>query len=250
MCIFSMLTVLPLLGMVLGCAGEKTGAPAFQERNPASQSQLAGTVIETMNAGGYTYVKVDCGDRQVWAAGPKTQLDPGEEVSLEQSMLMANFHSPTLDRTFDEIYFVTRFQAEGKGGAAVVSEAQASHMMAEAHKTQTASPDPSMDFSGLEKPEGAVTVAEIFAAKDELGDKEVLVRGKVVKFNSGIMGRNWIHLQDGTGGPGTNDLTVTTTDVATVGDTVLVRGKIVLDKDFGLGYRYEILIENAGVTIQ
>jgi hypothetical protein len=253
MSIISTPAMLSFLAMMLACTGEETkSSPApVQQQSPASPRELSGTVLETMDAGGYTYAKVDCGDRQIWAAGPKTTLDSGDMVSIDQGMLMTNFHSSTLERTFDEIYFVSKFQVTGEDGGAVVSEAQAKHMMTEAHKGQTASTDGTpLDFSGLETPEGGLTVAEIMAAKNDLSGKEVLVSGKVVKFNSGIMGRNWIHLQDGTGAPGANDLTITTSDTAKVGDTVLVRGTIVLDKDFGLGYRYEILIEDASVTVQ
>ena len=74
--------------------------------------------------------------------------------------------------------------------------------------------------------------------------------GKVVKYNAMIMGKNWIHLQDGTGEPGSNDLTVTTQGTAFVGDTVLVRGNIGLDRDMGAGYRYDVLIEDATITVQ
>jgi hypothetical protein len=92
------------------------------------------------------------------------------------------------------------------------------------------------------------TVAEIFAQKSKLKEKMVTTRGRVVKFNLSIMGRNWIHLQDGTGGQGENDITVTTADRVEVGDTVLVKGTLRTEKDFGAGYAYPIIIEDAKVT--
>ena len=76
------------------------------------------------------------------------------------------------------------------------------------------------------------------------------MRGKVVKFSPQIMGKNWIHVQDGTGAAGTNDLTVTTLDEAKVGDTVLVTGKITLNKDFGMGYKYDLIIEDGKVKVE
>ncbi|MHB8835494.1 MAG: hypothetical protein ACYC9Y_07285 [Candidatus Methylomirabilia bacterium] len=93
------------------------------------------------------------------------------------------------------------------------------------------------------------TVAEIYAGKDSLAGTVVNVRGKVVKFSSQIMGKNWAHVQDGTGSAGTNDLTVTTQDAAKVGDTVLVSGTITLNKDFGAGYFYALIIEEAKLTV-
>jgi len=103
----------------------------------------------------------------------------------------------------------------------------------------------------IEKAESG-TVADIFANKDKLAGKEVTVRGKVMKFSPMIMGRNWVHIQDGTGdaASGTNDLTVTTSDSVKVGDTVLVKGKLAANKDFGAGYSYDVIIEEAKVTVE
>ena len=93
-------------------------------------------------------------------------------------------------------------------------------------------------------------MAEIYAAKAALKGAEVVVRGKVVKFNAEIMGRNWIHLRDGSGSADKqdNDLTVTTTDMVAKGDIVTVRGKVALDKDFTAGYAYPVIIEDARVV--
>jgi len=106
------------------------------------------------------------------------------------------------------------------------------------------------EVSGIATAEGGKTVAEIFAAKTELAGQEILLRGKVVKFNGGIMGKNWLHVQDGTGAAGTNDLTVTTDAPAKVGDTVLIKGKLATDKDFGSGYKYAVIVEEAAVTVE
>ncbi len=107
-----------------------------------------------------------------------------------------------------------------------------------------------MDFSGIKKAEGGKSIAEIYAAKAELGGKPVKVRGKVVKYNANIMGKNWLHIQDGTGTAGSNDLTVTTTAQTNVGDTVLVTGTVSANRDFGSGYKYGLIIEDANVTVE
>lgn len=115
----------------------------------------------------------------------------------------------------------------------------------------TPAPAEAVDLSGITKAEGGKTVAEVFAGKDQLAGKTVVVRGKVVKVNVGIMGRNWLHVRDGSGGDGTNDLTVTTASAAPhVGDIVLVTGVLALNRDFGMGYAYDAIIENAEVTVQ
>ena len=107
-----------------------------------------------------------------------------------------------------------------------------------------------MDFSGIEVPSGGARIAELYARKKELAGKEVIVRGKVTKFTPNVMGKNWIHMMDGTGSEGTNDLTVTTATAVQVGDVVLVRGVMNVDRDFGMGYAYEILVEDAEVTVE
>jgi hypothetical protein len=114
-----------------------------------------------------------------------------------------------------------------------------------------AAPVGTVDLSGIEAAEGGRTIAEVFAEKDQLAGETIVFRGKVVKVNAGIMGKNWLHVRDGSGAEGANDLTVTTIDVLpNVGDTVLVSGVIELNKDFGMGYQYDLIIENADVTVE
>jgi hypothetical protein len=109
----------------------------------------------------------------------------------------------------------------------------------------------SIDLSGLAKAEGGQTVAEVFAGRDQLEGKTVVVRGKVVKVNANIMGKNWLHVRDGSGEEGSNDLTITTTGaLPAVGDTVVVTGSLGLNRDFGMGYQYPVILEEAEVTVE
>jgi hypothetical protein len=202
---------------------------------PSADQPITGTVLETMNAGGYTYAKIDRGGgATAWTAGPATPLAVGARVAGLTGTMMTAFRSESLQRTFPEIYFVTSFGAAAPSanphGAAVepATQALASETIAPIRPGKT--------------------VAEVFAGKATLAGKTVAVRGKVVKLNTNILGRNWIHLQDGTGGVGTNDLLVTTDATAKVGDIVVVRGRLALDKDFGSGYRYDVLVESATVA--
>jgi len=107
-----------------------------------------------------------------------------------------------------------------------------------------------VDLSGIARAEGGRTVAEIFADKDQLSGQPVVFRGKVVKANANILGKNWLHVRDGSGAEGENDLTVTTAALPEVGDTVLVSGTVALGQDFGMGYQYDILIEDATVEVE
>ncbi len=210
---------------------------------------FTGTVAETMDSGGYTYVRVGNGQEEIWAAAPQFAVEVGEEVTVPEGMPMANYHSETLDRDFEVVYFVATV-IKGSGSAAAP---EAQQMPSGAHPSVDASQaarGAGVSFTGLAAAEGGKTVGETWEQKDALSGKEVVVRGKVVKFNSQVMGKNWIHVQDGTGGEGMNDLTVTTSATASVGDTVLVEGIVTLDKDFGFGYRYDLIIEDAKVTVE
>ena len=193
---------------------------------PSSGDDLSGTVVETMNSGGYTYARLD---RGVWLAGPETPLAVGAKLGKTSGSLMTAFRSETLNRTFDQIYFVNSF---GTSAAA-----------ASPHTVAPAEP-----VEKIEPIAGGKTVAEIFANKATLATKPVVLRGKIVKVNNGILGRNWLHVQDGTGASGTNDLLVTTAATATKGDVVVVRGSVAINKDFGAGYSYAVLIEDATIA--
>ena len=119
------------------------------------------------------------------------------------------------------------------------------------HPTPTAAPGTEVDLSGIARAEGGKTIAEVFAEKDALAGAKITIRGKVVKTNAMIMDRNWLHVRDGSGAEGANDLTVTTTgELPNVGDTVLITGPVSVDKDFGMGYRYPVIIEDAEVTVE
>jgi hypothetical protein len=234
-----------LLTLSGGCSEGSSERLPEPQQGKSGPNVCSGAVVETMNSGGYTYVNVDCGGRLVWAAGPTTEVAVGDEVSISLGVEMRDFASPSLERTFESIYFVTDIQQSDDG------RAPDDRTVAEAHgKSSVPSEQPTHDFSSIDRPEGAKTVAEIYSSRAELEGVEILMVGKVVKFNPKIMGKNWIHIQDGTGEPGSNDLTVTTDATASVGDTVLVRGKVGLDKDMGAGYRYDILIEDAAVTVR
>ena len=122
---------------------------------------------------------------------------------------------------------------------------------AQPHPVPMAAPGAEVDLSGIAKADGGKTVAEVYAEKDALAGQSVAVRGKVVKANPMVMGKNWLHVRDGSGEEGSNDLTVTTADeLPEVGATVLVSGTLAVDKDFGMGYQYPVIVEDATVAVE
>ena len=142
------------------------------------------------------------------------------------------------------------------GGTAETKSAEAppaatAAQPADPHPVPSVQPGTDIDLSGIAKADGGKTVAELYAEKDQLAGQKVTVRGKVVKTNAGIMDKNWLHVRDGSGAEGTNDLTVTTSgELPKVGDTVLVTGALTLNKDFGMGYQYDVILEDAAVTVE
>lgn len=226
---------------------------SFASLSAGFAADLSGKVAETMDAGGYTYVLVDTGTNKVWAAATKFAVKTGDAVAVPDSMPMSNFHSDSLKRDFPVIYFASSITVNGgQPGAAklppghpVVGDLPAGHPT----KPNLGAP-PKIDFSGLQPLKDGLTVAGIYAGSAKLEGQTVKMRGKVVKFNANILGKNWLHVQDGTGAAKQNDLLVTTAGSAKPGDTVVVEGKVVLNKDVGSGYKYDLLVEDAKVSVE
>jgi len=246
------------LTLLAGC-GEETPAPKTETAKPSAQSAPAapapataaapgktGKVLETMDAAGYTYIQVETGSETFWAAAPQFTVVVGDDVVVPDGMPMPDYHSKTLERTFDLVYFVPSVMVGGMPPAGMGQQPEGHPATSSAGKPAVEATD--VDMSGIKAADQ--TVADLFAKKDELAGKPVAVRGKVVKFTTEIMGTNWAHIQDGTGAAGTNDLTVTTSEVVEKGATVVVTGTLVADKDFGYGYKYDVIIEDAKITVE
>ncbi len=225
----------------------KPAAPASSA--PASGASVTGTILETMDSGGYTYMKLQTSGGEIWSAVNRTKINKGQTVTIATPMMLENFESKTLHRKFDRILFGTLAPASSKGATGGPSQAELQAAMVAQHSAAAAGA-PDVGPIKVAKAEGGKTVAEIFAQRTALKDKEVLLRGKVVKFTPEVMGKNWIHLRDGSGSreKKDDDIAVTTTGTAAVGEVVLVRGVVHLDRDFGAGYTYTVLLEDAKVS--
>ncbi|MFC1794952.1 hypothetical protein ACFL3Q_15360 [Planctomycetota bacterium] len=196
-------------------------------------------VQEVVQATSYTYLKVKEADSEFWIAITKREIEAGETISFSGALEMRNFESKDLQRTFETIYFVARI---------VGDESSASQQPASMPRPMK--PELEKKEVSIEPAEGGTTIGELFANRDSYADKTVLIKGQVMKVNRAIMDRNWVHLQDGTGDSGGFDLTVTTAEEVNVGDVVTFEGKITLNKDFGSGYSYEVLMEQAKLKNQ
>jgi hypothetical protein len=203
---------------------------------------VTGTVVETLDASNYTYVRVKTESGEIWAASNTFKVAVGDRVVVPLDMPMPNFHSQSLNRDFPLVYLPTSIAREGDAAAPPMIAAHGS-----AGGQGASAPAAPAPPELIPLPAGTSSIADVWARRKTLAGKKVTVHGKVVKFNGGILGRNWLHLQDGTGKPaeGTNDLAVTTSAVLKVGDIVTMTGTVGIDKDFGAGYVYPVILESA-----
>lgn len=194
-----------------------------------SADLISGKVVETMTSGGYTYVCLEKEGIRTWVAVPQMKVTVGSRMSFLSGAEMRNFSSKTLKRQFDRVIF-----SAGPASKATVEKAKGN-----------------LDWEKIKvkKAAGAnaYTVSELYRNVNDLKGKPVVVSGKVVRFSPGIMQKNWIHLQDGSGDQkkGDHDLVITTKDTVAVGDTVTLTGTLAKDKDYGFGYKYPVIMENA-----
>ena len=200
---------------------------------------LSGKVVETMNSGGYSYVLLEQKrGEKVWIATQEMEVVKGQALSFNPGSEMVNFESKTLKRKFDRIIF-----SDGPVGQQSVKGQDTT-----GSKGKVVSVTEKIKVEKASGPK-AYTISELYKNKKALDKKPVVVRGKVIKVSEGIMKKNWIHIQDGTGDPkkGDHNLVVTSKDVPAPGDVVTVSGTLYKDKDFGSGYKYDVIVEEAGI---
>lgn len=216
-----------------------------EKYEPVSTPSDIHTVIveEVIQTSQYTYLHVKDGDTKPWLAVLKMQAAVGDRYYHKEGLTMTNFKSKELDRTFDEVLFLDNISTTPIIAEDIVDA-----------KKQNSEPVSTGSTILLEKKEikivhdkNDVTIASLFENKAKYLGKTIQMKGQVVKFNSGIMDKNWIHLQDGTEFSKNFDLTITTSQEVKVGDNITIKGEISLDKDFGYGYFYEVIMENAKI---
>jgi hypothetical protein len=215
--------------------------PHSMSADDDAEPSLSGKVVETMNAGGYTYVLLEKNGKKTWVAVSEMKVTVGKEMAFRPGAPMSNFTSKSLNRTFDVIYF-------SGGPVTAASAGKTTTDTATGSKAAVSAPEKAVK---VEKAAGAnaYTVAEVYQKAAELNGKTAVVKGKVVKVSAGIMGKNWIHIQDGTGDPknGSHNLVATSDDLPAKGDIVTLKGTITKDKDFGSGYKYSVIMEKGSV---
>jgi hypothetical protein len=224
------LTVVTLVIFNINGSGQK---PAnFNVSHPDVHKIVVKEVIQTTS---YTYLNTEQNGIRQWIAVPKMEADTGDKYYFQGGMEMKDFKSKELNRTFTSVLFLNGLVSPDivESGKTVLTQST------KISKTE----NEKLNITITPVKDG-VTIEELFSNKGKYVNKVVKIRGVVTKYNSKIMGRNWFHLQDGTHSSDGFDLTVTTEDEVNIGDVVTVEGIIALDKDFGAGYFYSIIMEN------
>lgn len=193
-------------------------------------------VKEILQANKYTYLLGTENGADHWVALPKIEAEVGKTYYYSGGMLMTAFESKDLNRKFDEVYFINGVSEQPSGTQEQSSTPKGS--------TETEE----LVVEKIEQVSGGISIEELYSKIDTYGNKVVKIKGKVTKYNGGIMGKNWLHIQDGTQHETNMDLTVTTASLANVGDVITVEGKVTLNKDFGAGYFFEVIMEDAKIS--
>ena len=226
-----LLVVLFSVIAVVGCKDKETYSKIESTKENVKSDIHKIVINESLNGGGYTYINVNEEGNIYWMAIPNTQVKIGETYYYSGGMVMKDFESKTLDKKFDFITF-----AEGIRITEHVVPKTGEHK----HVIKT---DVTVEITKIDQPSNGTSLAKLFADKEGYAKKNLVVKGKVVKVNNGIMKRNWVHISDGTQFEDLNRLTITTTEEVKVGDVVTFEGIVILNKDFGAGYVYDILLE-------
>ncbi len=233
----------------VACASPEEGAASGDAATASASASSAGSIVpggtitgtvrELIPVEPYVYLRLETASGELWTAVAEAPITSGDSVTIYNALPMQQFESKTLERTFDVIYFgALEPTAVGAHGATAMT---------------TGAPvaaDAQVGVIAPARGENARTISALWLQSDRLVGTTVAVRGVVVKYNGGVMGKNWIHLQDGSGDPsiGTHDLVATSLDAAAVGDTITVTGTVRTNVDVGAGYTYLLLLEDGKVS--
>jgi len=227
----SLVIILVLLVGFSGCVKKNKVPTAQSVANPAMHEVKVNEVIQTSN---YTYLKVSDNGTENWIAVTRQEAAVGETYYYEEALEMKNFNSKELNRTFETIYFVQGLSKQPVAAAAPQMGNKAVQPTLTIKEGISVAPA-----------EGGVTIANLYASRNDYSGKKIKMKGQVVKINEEVMGKNWIHIQDGTKDGENFDLTITTLDKVMMDQIVTFEGTITLKKDFGYGYFYEVIMEDA-----
>jgi len=228
------------LALLAGCNNAKVkkteNKPSTETAAQPSAAVPMHTVVakDVIQTSGYTYLLLTEGAKEYWAAVTRFEAVKGKTYYYKEGMEMTNFKSKELNRVFESIQFIME-----------LSDQPLQEKKAPVLTTKGKQNLEKVDGIKVEPVSGGVKLSEIFANPGNYSGKKVKITGQVVKFSPEIMGKNWVHLQDGTEANGSYDLTITTMDAVEVGKIVTFEGVLAVGKDFGYGYKYDVIVEES-----
>ena len=229
--------ILVLIGLHFVAFCKKTDS----SKNLSQEIWRNGKVADALNAKRYTYIEIEENGKKIWIATSFIEVKKDDVISFVDSPPMKNFETQTLKRKFDEIIFTSKV-IKGRALSGVQKGDLTGFFGSSADHTAV---EKSAKIEKIPKPAGGFTIAEIYAQKEKLKGQTIRLSGKVVKVNEGILGKNWIHLQDGSGDQSAFDIAVTTKETVKLNEILTVSGILALDKNIGGGYNYAVLVEDA-----
>jgi hypothetical protein len=233
------IVLIVLIIISTSCVRNKNSQPVA---NQMPSSEKVFEVVEVVQTSNYTYLRVYENFAERWVAVSRMEAKKGDKYYYDSALLMNNFHSKELDRNFETVYFINKVSTSSLSAQPQTAQMPAGHS-GKAKTTENSN-------ISIEKTSDEITVAQVFENRADYANKEIEIRGVVVKVNKQVMGKNWIHIQDGSNLNGNFDLTITSQDLPEINDEVTFKGTIILNKDFGAGYFYEVIMENSAMTNQ
>ena len=233
----NILKLVTIAGTLLFCA-----STAFA--NDSSSGK--GTVTETMDSAGYTYVRLQEDNR--WVAGKLTKISIGDVIEYDQATEMRGFHSRTLNRTFEVISFAQILNVANLVRVDEHADSTAIATMGDELGITKSTAAVAPEAGEISPLEGGKTIVAIHAEYQQINDQEIALRARVMKVNKNILGKNWITLQDGTGTAPENKLLATSAELVEIGEIVTAKGVVKTNVDLGSGYTYKVVLEEATFT--
>ena len=199
-------------------------------------------IQEVLQVSEYTYLRILEDGKEKWLAAPSMQAEIGQTYYFKKGMEMPNFESKELKKTFETVYFIDEISTDPNMTLPAIPSSTPNGIDV---SEQAAKPVLEKEKVTIEPLKDAITIAELYKNMNTFEGKRITVKGQVTKYNPAILNKNWIHIQDGTEYNDKFDLTATITSEVKVGDIVTIEGVIAVNKDFGYGYVYELIMEDA-----
>lgn len=216
-----------------------------------SQKIYYGKILSIESTMGYQYLKVQEKNKEIWVAIANAPVKVGDKIGYDKQTVMKDFKSKSLKRSFKEVIFASEVYLPKKD-ATHVKDLQDVLGLNKTNNQPKLKEETSNPAKPFEK-KAFYTVEEIFMWKDFLKDQNISVKGKVSKVSKQIMKLDWVHIQDGTGDASKNneDLVFTIKEIPfKAGESVIATGKLIIDKDFGYGYFYKVIIQESSLKKQ